>query len=174
MGFNESLAEGKAGESEISQWLMGRGLNILPIYEVLQGNYKGPTLYAADGQSIIAPDLLAFNGQKIIWCEAKHKTAFTWHRISQQFVTGIDLHHYLQYQQVSVLVDWPIWLLFLHKGGQAKDSPPSPAGLYGNDLKHLVKTENHRHTNHGKTGMVYWSEKSLKKLSNYPLSRMAA
>jgi len=173
MSFQDSLAVGKAGETEISQWLMGRGFNILPIYEVLQGNYKGPTLYAADGRKIIAPDLLAFNGQKIIWFEAKHKTAFTWHRISQRFVTGIDLHHYEQYQQIETLVDWPVWLLFLHKGGQAKDSDPSPAGLYGNELSALRKCENHRHENHGKTGMVYWAEKSLRKLCEYPLARAA-
>ena len=160
---------GKSGETEIARWLMGRGLNILPIYEVSQGNYKGPTIYAADGRTIIAPDLLAFSGQKIIWFEAKHKNAFTWFRKKQIFETGIDLHHYEEYQRVSYLVEWPIWLLFLHRGGQAKDSPPSPSGLYGNELIRLTKTESHRDMNHGPTGMVYWAKHSLIKLASYPL-----
>ena len=170
MSFQDSLDVGKAGETEISKWLMERGFNILPIYEVLQGNYKGPTLYASSGETIIAPDLLAFKGDKIIWFEAKHKTAFSWHRKTSRFVTGIDIHHYEQYQKISKLVDWPVWLLFLHKGGQAKDSPASPSGLYGNDLIKLMDTVNHTHGNYGKSGMVYWAEQSLRKICNYPLT----
>lgn len=173
MGFRQTFEMGRAGETEIARWLRAHGFHILPIYEVLHGNYKGPTLYSADGRTIIAPDLLAFSGKKIIWFEAKHKTAFSWHRITQRFVTGIDIHHYEQYQQISNLVDWPIWLLFLHQGGKAKDSPESPAGLFGNELSVLMNTENHRHKNHGKSGMVYWAVDALIKISEYPIRQAA-
>jgi len=84
------------------------------------------------------------------------------------------VHHYEQYQQIDALTEWPVWLLFLHKGGQAKDSPPSPAGLYGGELSRLAGCENHRHENHGKSGMVYWAENSLTKLDGYPFIREAA
>ena len=165
--FNQTLEQGKVGESYIAQWFRDRGHHVLPVYEIEKNQYKGPAVYAADGREIVAPDMLIFGHQKIIWIEAKHKNAFTWHRISRRFVTGIDLHHYEQYQQIMELVDWPVWLLFLHKGGQAKDSPPSPSGLYGNDLAFLIKNENHRHNNHGKSGMVYWCISNLKKLAEY-------
>ncbi len=167
--FEKQLQVGKAGESEIANWLKSRGSHILPIYEKIDRDFKGPTLFASNGDVLIAPDMLAFTDGKIIWIEAKHKSAFTWHRISQRFVTGIDLHHYEQYIRVSNIVDFPVWILFLHCGGVAVDSPPSPAGLYGGDLVYLICNENHRHQNHGKTGMVYWAEDKLKKLANYPL-----
>lgn len=170
--FQQSLESGKVGESQIAGWLRSRGQNILPVYEVADGQYKGPAVYSSEGEVIVAPDMLCFGQGKTIWIEAKHKNAFTWHRKTQRFVTGIDLHHYEQYQKIMGLVDWPVWLLFLHRGGRAVDSPVSPSGLYGNDLKKLIKIENHRYENphgHQKHGMVYWSTDSLVKLSDYPL-----
>lgn len=159
------------GESQIARWLNEKGRNILPVYEIEKGQYAGPAVYAADGRRIIAPDMLAFGDGKITWIEAKHKNAFSWHRITRRFVTGIDLHHYEEYQQIMKLVDWPVWLLFLHRPGTAKDSHPGPSGLFGQDLKLLITSENHRHHNHGKYGMVYWDVASLIKLAEYPLSK---
>jgi len=102
-----------------------------------------------------------------LWIEAKHKTAFTWHRISKKWVTGIDLNHYRHYQRVATsLSGWPVYLMFLHKTGIAKDTPVgliSPSGLFGEELNFLSQHENHRHQNWGKHGMVYWSSEILKK-----------
>lgn len=168
--FEKSLTQGKIGESEIAKWFKHKGYHILPIYEIEKNQYAGPALYASDGRSIIAPDMLIFGNKKsIYWIEAKHKNAFTWHRISKRFVTGIDLHHYKEYQKIRKLINWPIWLLFLHREGRAKDSPPGPSGLFGNDLDYLTQNENHRHSNWGKTGMVYWAVDKLKKMADYPL-----
>jgi len=174
--FNQQLKIGKVGESQISQWLRGRGFNVLPVYEIEMNQGKGPALYSADGGEIIAPDILAFKGDKFFWIEAKHKTAFSWHRKTKRFVTGIDQRHYEEYKKINMLVNFPVWLLFLHQGGQAKDSPPSPAGLFGNDLCFLSNEDNinHRHDGWGKSGMVYWAIESLKKLSEYPLSLAGA
>lgn len=166
--FDKKLESGKVGESQIANWLKSKGHNILPVYEIEKGQYAGPSVYSSAGDNIIAPDLLIF-GQETVWVEAKHKTAFSWHRKTKRFVTGIDIHHYFQYQKILDLVDWPIWLLFLHKGGQAKDSPESPSGLFGNNLLYLMCNENHRHDNHGRTGMVYWAINDLKKMAGYPL-----
>ena len=168
--FEKKLERGKVGESQIAEWLKGRGNHILPIYEIEKNQYAGPAVYQSDGGSLIAPDMLCFGGGQTIWIEAKHKDAFTWHRISKTFCTGIDLHHYEQYIRVSMIAEWPVWLLFLHRGGQAKDSPPSPSGLYGGDLSKLIACEHHRHINWGKSGMVYWEIGSLTKLADYPLT----
>jgi hypothetical protein len=62
--------------------------------------------------------------------------------------------------------------MFLHKGGQAKDSPAeSPAGLFGQEIGLLQKAENHRSANWGRSGMVYWAVDSLRLLA--PLEEVA-
>ncbi len=172
--FDTQFAVGKVGESEIANWLKARGNHILPIYEIEQGQGKGPQLYTSDGGELIAPDMLCFGNGKTVWIEAKHKNAFSWHRLTKRWTTGIDLHHYEQYIRVSNLVEWPVWLLFLQKPGVAKDTPkdeiPPLPGLYGGDLTKLICNENHRHDNWGKSGMVYWEVDTLTKLAGYPLT----
>jgi len=163
----ESLAiyqYGIAGESAITAWLRSRGFTVLPVYEKVIDEGKGPQLYLPE-RSLIAPDLFTFKHDKVLWVEAKHKTAFSWHRLTQRWVTGIDLRHYQDYLVIDKETPWPVWLLFLHEGGQAKDSPPnSPAGLFGNSLSKLAQCENHRHSNWGRSGMVYWAIDNLLKL----------
>jgi len=166
MGFQATLEFGKAGESAIAKWITSRGGIVLPVYEKIINEGKGPQLFCL-GRKLIAPDILTFHPTKktCCWVEAKHKTAFAWHRKTKQWVTGIDLPHYMDYIEVDKISPWPVWLLFLHRGGQAKDSPPqSPAGLFGNPLKYLINHESHRHKNGGKRGMVYWSLDRLQKL----------
>lgn len=164
MSFHQSLAYGMAGESAIAQWLRKRGCAVLPVYEKILDTGKGPTLFMPEGV-LIAPDMLVFKSSNAWWIEAKHKTAFTYYRKKRQFETGIDLRHYQDYLQVDDFTPWPVWLLFLHRGGQAKDSPPSPGGLYGNKLSYLREHESHRSLEHGPSGMVYWGIDDLQKLA---------
>ena len=165
MSFERHLKEGIVGETRIASWFKNKGYSILPVYEVEIDSGKGPRLFTKEAQ-YIAPDMLVFKGEKCYWIEAKHKTAFSWHRNTHRWVTGIDIKHYEHYCEIDDSAPWPVWLLFLHKGGQAKDSPPnSPAGLFGNSLRYLRKNENHRHKNWGKYGMVYWAVEHLKLLS---------
>jgi len=163
--FAQTLEYGVAAESSIAQWLIGRGWSVLPVYEKLLDDHKGPQLYTSSG-SLIAPDLFVFNSHKVLWVEAKHKSAFTWHRITGRWTTGIDLRHYQDYCQIAERTPWPVWLLFLHEEGQAKDSPEgSPTGLFGGSLAYLRQNENHRHDNWGKGGMVYWAHETLRLLA---------
>lgn len=165
-----SYRYGLAAESAIARWLMRQhGYSVLPVYEKVVAEGKGPQLFTPGGE-YIAPDLFAFKQQDgrpvVMWIEAKHKTAFTWHRITGRWVTGIDLKHYEHYCMVDDLMPWPVWLLFLHEGGQAKDSPAdSPSGLFGRRLNELRQCENHRHSNYGRSGMVYWAVESLHKMA---------
>lgn len=164
MTFHRKLQFGKTGESLIAQWLRKRGHTVLPVYEKIIDEGKGPQLFLPDG-CLVAPDMLIYKGRNALWVEAKHKTAFTYHRITRRMVTGIDLNHYKDYLLVDDQSPWPVWLLFLQQGGQAKDSPPSPAGLFGNTLDALRVCENHRHQNWGKSGMVYWAIENLRLLA---------
>ena len=166
MNFQANLETGKTGESRIAKYLLGLGYSVLPAYEKVDDDHKGPVLYSAISGALIVPDMLAFKGRQVLWIEAKHKAAFTWHRKTSQWVTGIDLHYYQQYLTIqNERPEWPIWLLFLHMDGIAKDTPEgkrSPTGLYGNPLSCLMRNEHHRHENYGTGGMVYWSVDALK------------
>lgn len=164
--FSSKYGYGLAGETAIARWYRRRGFSVLPVYEKLIDTGKGPHLFLP-GDTVIAPDLLVFDARKkILWVEAKHKTAFSWHRITSRWVTGIDIRHYEDYKRVDDETPFPVWLFFLHEGGQAKDSPAdSPAGLFANSLGYLREHENHRHDNWGKSGMVYWAIKDLQKIA---------
>lgn len=170
MDFNQQLLVGKIGESYIAKWFQQKGYNVLPVYEKEITENKGPVLFLSNGKKLICPDMLIFKKGKIIWIEAKHKTAFSWHRITRKWVTGIDIRHFNDYIEVSY-GDFPVWLLFLHRNGLAKDTPEgmvSPTGLFGNDIKVLQLCENHRSENWGKSGMVYWNVDCLKLLAQIP------
>lgn len=162
--FADNLAYGAAGESAIARWLRSRGHGVLPVYEKIVDTGKGPQIYMPRAE-LIAPDLLVFKSDGALWVEAKHKNAFSWHRITNCWVTGIDERHYEHYLRVDRETPWRVWLLFLHEGGQAKDSEPSPSGLFGNTLRRLSQTVNHR-SDKWAAGMVYWAIDSLKKLAD--------
>lgn len=170
--FAAMLATGRAGESAISKWLQARGHAIFPAYEIEKSEGKGPQLFSAAGD-LVLPDLLAFRDGRVQWFEAKHKTCFTWHRLSQRWVTGIDLRHYGEYIEVAERTQLPVWLLFLHPKSQPSSGDlshgcpaRSPTGLFGNDISILTTCESHRSDRHGKTGMVYWARESLRLLAH--------
>lgn len=166
--FQKSLEQGKAGESLISKWLIRRSIHVLPIYEKIVDEFKGPVLFSFD-ELLIAPDLFCFNTDKhkVFWVEAKHKTAFSWYRKTRTWTTGIDTHHFGQYLKIRELLQYPIYLMFLQQGGHAKDSPEtSPSGLYGDEIMKLSKCVNHTYqgkNNYGKGGMTYWGIGNLTK-----------
>lgn len=177
MRFEQSLKRGRIAESRIATWLLRRGAHVLPAYEIEIPRFKGPQFYSSTG-SYASPDLLVFAADGMLWVEAKHKSVFSWHRLTQRWTTGIDLHHYEQYQEVARLSGLPVWLLFLHSDSaphvrdlEAGCPPECPTGLFGNELSILVRRENHRAqplingSGHGRTGMVYWARDSLRLLA---------
>jgi len=166
--FQRKLEIGKIGETQIAKWFQSRGFAVLPVYEKEQGEFKGPVLYTASKGQKVAPDMLVFKKDKTLWIEAKHKSAFTWHRKTERWTTGIDRHHFNDYLAIADLSDIPVWLLFLHRVGVAKDTPHgmvSPTGLYGGEIFYLTKNINHTHQNWGKSGMVYWAHDKLKHIA---------
>lgn len=170
--FERRLAFGQIAESDIAKWVTSRGGHVLPIYDIEYESGKGPRIFGKDAQ-IVAPDLIVFAHGSVSWIEAKHKTVFSWHRKTKRWTTGIDLHHYRQYLSVLDIVDWPIWLLFLHRSSRPShiDSKhPScpqncPTGLFGGLLSRLRDNENHRDSRWGRSGMVYWASTALQQLA---------
>lgn len=160
MTFHESLKFGQAAESRIARYLMRHGYAVLPVYEKILDTGKGPQLFTATAE-LIAPDMFVFSEKQTLWLEAKHKTAFSWHRLTERWVTGIDLRHYEDYCRVDEVTPWPVVLTFLHLGGKAKGHPEheagSPDGLFYATIRALKENENHRHDGWGRSGMVYWA-----------------
>jgi hypothetical protein len=167
--FSKQLEIGQLGESVIARWCMSRGNSVIPVYEKEIITGKGPRFFSPQGQ-FVAPDMFILPSMTFI--EAKHKTVFSWHRITGRWCTGIDLNHYEDYQKVQAITGRPVWLLFLHrcsipdKRDLVAGCPAEcPVGLFGNDLKFLSENENHRHKNHGRHGMVYWAVDKLRLMS---------
>lgn len=167
--FETVFSKGRKGEGLIALYLRRHGWNVLPVYEKEMGEFKGPVLYQATGDPLICPDLLCFRDGQARWVEAKTKSAFSWHRITGKWTTGIDRLNYDEYRRVRSISSWPLWLLFLQQPGQrAKNSPVGcPSGLFGQELGELEKTINHTSKKWGKGGMVYWSAESLVRVCSY-------
>jgi hypothetical protein len=167
--FSTRLRAGKLGEGIVARWLNGRGWNVVPAYDTEQSTGKGPRFFAHDGRQLIAPDMLVYNAAgELRWIEAKAKAAFTFHRNTAQWVTGIDGQHYHDYLEVAKLSPFPTFILFLHLNGVAKDTPDgwdSPTGLYAQSIHHLNTCIHHRHTADGRA-MVYWAEEDLQRLAS--------
>lgn len=163
MAFQETLQVGKVSESKIACWFRHRyQYCVLPIYEIAEGQYKGPQFFTPD-KELVAPDMLVVSPTlQTKWVEAKHKSVFSWHRITQKWTTGVDLRHYSDYGEIACISPFPVWLLFYHTQSETSEGDGrSPVGLYGNDIIRLAETENHRSSLWGKSGMVYWAVESL-------------
>lgn len=166
MGFAEQLQQGKVAESKIANWLRFRcRYSVLPVYEIGENQYKGPQFYAPSGE-FVAPDILAMREGQIKWIEAKHKSVFSWYRIGQCWVTGIDRHHYRAYLKIAEESEWPVWLMFYHtKSETTEGDGKCPSGLFGNDLSLLMRCPDHESDRWGKYGMIYWKHQDLKLLA---------
>jgi len=163
MSFDNDLLFGKVGESSIARYLRKRGATILPVYEKLIDEGKGPQLFMPD-KELIAPDMLALCRGKAQWVEAKHKESFTKWRKTDSWQTGIDRKHYEHYCKVCDETPYPVWLFFLHKGGVAKGcSESSPSGLFIQNLQKLRVCVDHISPPDyfTKSGMVFWNINSL-------------
>lgn len=169
MSFQDNLKIGKMGESHISMWFRKRGYTVLPVYEKIIDEGKGPQLFTPSCE-LVAPDMLVFKSENTLWIEAKYKTRFSWYGIKHRFVTGIDQRHYHDYCRLAEFSKFPVWLLFLHSCSETwsddvnKWNAPAkcPVGLFGQDIKYLMKHESHKNEKHGRTGMVYWAHETLK------------
>jgi hypothetical protein len=168
VNFEKARSFGGAAEDAVAVWLKNRGWAVLPAYEKIIPDHKGPRV-SFPNEDLVAPDFLVFNGRKTMWVEVKRKSAFTFYRKTQRWTTGIDLRLYKDYCRVEEIGPWPVWILFIHDGGQAKDSPRDNApGLFGKSLRALRGCIDHIAENQGSSGMVHWAKESLLLLDSWP------
>lgn len=175
--FEQNLDYGIIGESEIAKFFRSHGYFVLPVYQSSQ-QYKGPRLYAPSKfytRELIAPDMFVFRlnpenqSTQAYWIEAKHKTTFPYFRKKGIWTTGIDKVVWADYLSIQQSTPWPVWLLFLHRGGRDKHTGMiSEAGLFGETISKLQYTIDNECSadQMGKSGMVYWNKNSLRKLAS--------
>ena len=168
MNFAQAWQAGKLGESQIANWLRyHHGMHVFPAYEKQTRDYKGPTLFCAEGDSLILPDLPGIKGDHLYWVEAKHKSAFTFYRKTRSWQTGIDVRLYEQYQDVQKRTGIGVYLMFVQGEGRAKDAPSDgPSGLYAGSLSYLMQHEDHRDEFRNGAYMVFWNECALRKIAS--------
>ena len=165
---------GRFGENVVACWLRARGNTLLPVRDIQMGHvWKGPRMTGPEGIERVATDWLVTTptGQ-VVYSEVKRKHAFSWHRNTREWVTGIDQHyldHYVRTRQTSNI---DMWLLFVHLNGEPTDADlkqgcPNccPTGIFGAEIRTLANEVHHTHGNWGKGGMVYWTAPPLKLLA---------
>jgi hypothetical protein len=173
VSFQKSLEKGKLGESLVAGWLASRGWYILPVYELELNQGKGPRVFGPGKEQIIAPDALLLHPRKrkVCFAECKHKTHFSYHRISQSWQTGIDFRHWQEYLKLRDILGREVWLLFLHQSeipweNDRRHGCPDrcPTGLFAEEIGklRLIGRVDHRHAN----GMIYWNHQDLIKLAD--------
>ena len=87
----------------ICKKLRRNGWNVLPAYEISEQK-KSPRLFTSECGNLIIPDLLVFKDDKIMWVEVKSKSAFTWHRKTETWQTGLDNNYWNDYISVFVII----------------------------------------------------------------------
>jgi len=170
--FEDKLERGRVAESLIAKWLMQRGSMVLPVYELERQTGKGPRVFMT-GKSLVAPDLLAIKDGTATLIEAKHKTVFSWHRLTLQWQTGIDKHHFEQYCKVREESKLQVYIFFYHncstpsEKDRRHDGCPAtcPTGLYADTVDSLKGIIAHISDKRGKGGMVFWNHCDLTKVA---------
>jgi hypothetical protein len=164
LSFDAQLEMGRQAENLIDAWLRSRGNSTLHVYETEHNDGFGPRFFTKH-RKLVAPDILVFTGKHghIYWCETKNKSHCTWYGKGKYWETGIDVRHYEQYKEVSVVSGCPTWLMFYHQNAMPREGDRKymcpelcPTGLFGGDLATLARTESHRYRSN-KGYMVYWA-----------------
>jgi hypothetical protein len=170
--FADCLVRGQVAEAIIALWLRrAKGCAVLPVYQLVEKEGKGPQLYSSL-ENLIAPDMLVF-ANDVFFVEAKHKSVWTWRYTTNKehpyprWQTGIDLPHFRDYGKVQDETGKQVMLLFLHESpspaaiDKNHDCPANcPVGMFGNPLQWLRKHYDHidevSHS-HARRGMIYWN-----------------
>lgn len=165
------LAGGKVYEGKVALWLIAHGYIVVPVYEMAEGQGKGPQIFSKLG-GLIAPDIIAiYNSPKhpatVRFIEIKSKTASTWHRKTEKWCTGNTQRHVDDYRKVAERTGLPVWILFHHLSEQPSPEDlehgcPAlcPNGLFAQEVNWLADNIHHPHD-----GMLYWDVARLRKLA---------
>ena len=167
LSFQATLEQGLIQESHLCHWLCDHSFLVIPAYQVIEPAGKGPRCFGPKGIELITPDMLCIHPSKPQrWIDSKAKTAATWHRKTQTWQTGFDVHSLNAYYEVQKISKIPVHIMFLHSvDGVAKDTPEGmtpPSGLFYQTLDWLLTNIDHSYG-----AMHYWQVDKLIKIANY-------
>jgi hypothetical protein len=115
--FEQKLAFGQEGEHEVAEFLLKRGVKIMPLYQFTPDH--APFIFS-DTQKIISPDLFCFS-KCVFMVEVKTKNQ--WIKYKGVVETGINKRHFDHYTEVEKMTGLEIFLFFNHKEKE-------PTGIY--------------------------------------------
>ena len=120
--FKEQLSFGEEGEHEVAQWLITKGVSVLPLYQFNPENT--PCIYHMQGKTT-SPDLVCFKNDSFM---VEVKTKNQWVRFGDRIETGLNLKHYKHYEKIELLTNKKVYVFFNHKVER-------PTGFYFVPLK---------------------------------------
>lgn len=170
-GYYDRQDFGIDGEVDVVKWFTCQNFLAFNVHMPDFCVGRGPSLALPDGRFITSPDLMVARGSARFFVEVKHKHGWSRHRKTDEWTTVIDRKYYDHYLEFSRVLRIPVLILFLIRGEETKDDPPSPPGLFGGFLEYLDANKHHEYGEFGHGGSVYWSINKLKKYSDLPLFR---
>lgn len=111
--FKELLAFGVEGEHEIGQYLLSRGVTIMPLYQFEP--LEAPVILKG-AEKITMPDLICFKDD-CFFVEVKTKNQ--WVVYGDRRETGLNLKHYNHYKKIKDYTGKQVFVFF----NQKQDEP---------------------------------------------------
>lgn len=111
--FKQMLAIGIEGEHEIGQFLLSRGVSIMPLYQFTPS--EAPVILSG-AERITMPDLICFKDD-CFFVEVKTKNQ--WVVYGDRRETGLNRKHYKHYKKIKDSTGKKVYVFFNHK----KDEP---------------------------------------------------
>lgn len=115
--FREQLQFGEEGEHIISDFLMDKGVVIMPLYQF--SAQESPKIFSKE-KALISPDLLCY-GDRVFFVEVKTKNQ--WVRWQGNIETGFNQKHYRHYLEVQQYTKQDVYVIFRH-------ITEEPTGIY--------------------------------------------
>lgn len=115
--FESKLKLGEEGEHEVAQYLMRRGVSVLPLYQF--DIDTAPVIYSANSETI-SPDLICFKDDAFM---VEVKTKNQWVSYMGRVETGLNLKHYNHYKQIACITGKEVYVFFNHR-------EQHPIGMY--------------------------------------------
>lgn len=115
--FKESLAFGEEGEHEVAEYLIKKGVNVLPLYQF--ENSHAPYILSLT-QKVVSPDLICFKNDSFM---VEVKTKNQWVEFEGNRETGLNKTHFDYYKKIRELTGKQVFVIFNHKSKK-------PIGFY--------------------------------------------
>lgn len=151
--FKECLAFGEEGEHEAAEFLLTKGVNVLPLYQFQ--NDHAPFILSMESK-VVSPDLICFK-EDCFMVEVKTKNQWVVYKGTRE--TGIDQRLFNHYNTIRNFTGKKVFVMFNHKKNE-------PLGFY------IVELMNYTRVWDGKANgkkvhpeMVFYNIQVLNKLT---------